>query len=118
MTRGEIWTVAGGSDYAGKARPAVIIQADQFDDIDSVTICLFTTTVADAPNVRVQVEPTAENGLETTSYLMADKLATLRKDRLGYRIGRLDELSLRELSGAVVLFLGLAETEPTRPPHS
>ena len=113
MTRGEIWTVAGGSDYAGKARPAVIMQADQFDDIESVTICPFTTVVADAPGVRIQVEPSTENGLEATSYLMADKLTTLRKDRLGYRIGSLEEPSVRELSRAVVLFLGLADPGPT-----
>ena len=30
MKRAEIWTVAGGSDYAGKPRPAVIIQDDVF----------------------------------------------------------------------------------------
>jgi mRNA interferase MazF len=28
MRRGEIWTVAGGAAYAGKPRPAVIIQDD------------------------------------------------------------------------------------------
>ena len=31
MKRGEIWTVAGGKDYAGKPRPALIIQDDRFD---------------------------------------------------------------------------------------
>ncbi len=28
MRRGDIWTVAGGADYAGKPRPVVIIQDD------------------------------------------------------------------------------------------
>ena len=31
MKRGEIWTVSGGSDYAGKPRPAVILQDKRFD---------------------------------------------------------------------------------------
>jgi len=31
MRRGEIWTVSGGGDYAGKPRPAVILQDDNFD---------------------------------------------------------------------------------------
>jgi mRNA-degrading endonuclease toxin of MazEF toxin-antitoxin module len=31
VKRGEIWTVAGGSGYAGKPRPAVIVQTDMFD---------------------------------------------------------------------------------------
>ena len=38
MKRGEIWTVAGGKDYAGKPRPAVIVQDDAFDGTGSVTV--------------------------------------------------------------------------------
>jgi len=34
MKRGEIWTVAGGKDYAGKPGPAVIVQDDSFDGAD------------------------------------------------------------------------------------
>ena len=30
MKRAEVWTVAGGPDYAGKPRPAVILQDDAF----------------------------------------------------------------------------------------
>ena len=43
MKRGEIWTAAAGSGYAGKPRPVVIIQDDRFDATDSVTVCAFTT---------------------------------------------------------------------------
>ena len=28
MKRGEIWTVSGGGNYAGKARPVVVVQDD------------------------------------------------------------------------------------------
>ena len=37
MKRGEIWTVSGAG-YAGKPRPAVIVQDDRFDATASVTI--------------------------------------------------------------------------------
>ena len=30
MTRGDVWTVSG-TGYAGKPRPAVIVQDDRFD---------------------------------------------------------------------------------------
>ena len=43
MRRGEIWTVAAGSGYAGKPRPVVIVRDDSFDATDSVTVCAFTT---------------------------------------------------------------------------
>jgi mRNA-degrading endonuclease toxin of MazEF toxin-antitoxin module len=35
MKRGEVWTVSGGKDYAGKPRPVVVVQDDAFDATDS-----------------------------------------------------------------------------------
>jgi mRNA interferase MazF len=49
MRRGNIWTVAAGKGYAGKARTAVIVQDDSFDATDSITICAFTTAETNAP---------------------------------------------------------------------
>ena len=43
MKRGEVWTVAGGAAYAGKPRPAVIVQDDRFDANDSIVVCPLTT---------------------------------------------------------------------------
>ena len=53
MSRGEVWTVSGGKDYAGKPRPVVIVQDDSFDATDSITICAFTTDPTDAPLFRL-----------------------------------------------------------------
>jgi len=39
MRRGDIWTVSGGKDYAGKPRAVVIVQEDSFDGTDSIAIC-------------------------------------------------------------------------------
>jgi len=36
MRHGEIWTVAGGKDYAGKPCPVVIVQGDSFDATYSI----------------------------------------------------------------------------------
>ena len=59
MRRGEVWTVSGGKDYAGKPRPVVIVQDDVFDATDSVTICAFTTDPTEAPLFRLPVESNA-----------------------------------------------------------
>ena len=107
MRRAEIWTVAGGSGYAGKPRPAVIIQDDRFDT-DSVTICPFTTDSTDAPLFRLMVQPTPSNGLQATSRLMVDKLTTVSRLKVGMQIGVLDDLDLTRLNRAVVVFLGIA----------
>ena len=66
MTRGEIWTVSGAG-YAGKPRPAVIVQDDRFDGTESVTVCVFTTDETEAPLFRVPIAPscTAPGFLDT-----------------------------------------------------
>jgi mRNA interferase MazF len=79
MKRGEIWTVAGGADYAGKPRPAAIIQDDNFDATRSITVCAFTSDPTDAPLFRIPVKPNEHNGLHAPSSLMVDKITTVPK---------------------------------------
>jgi mRNA interferase MazF len=113
MRRGEIWTIAGGGDYAGKTRPAVIVQDDSFDATASVTLCAFTTDPTDAPLFRIQVEPSEMNGLRAPSRLMVDKLTTISKERLGFQVGRLDQEDMVRLNRAILVFLGMAGSSRT-----
>ena len=108
MRRGEIWTAAGGSGYAGKPRPVVVIQDDRFDATESVTICAFTTDPTEAPLFRLQVDPGAANGLREESSLMVDKITTVHRSRLAKRVGLLEDEDLIRLGRAIVVFLGLA----------
>jgi mRNA interferase MazF len=108
VKRGEIWTVAAGAGYAGKPRPAVIVQDDHFDATPSITICVFTTDMTKAPLFRVLVEPSEGNGLRASSSLMADKITTVPKAKLGSRLGRLDDEDMLRLNQAMLVFLGLA----------
>jgi mRNA interferase MazF len=113
MRRGEIWTVAGGADYAGKPRPAVIVQDDSFDATRSVTICAFTTDPTEAPLFRILVEANQQNGLRTASRLMVDKLTTVSKEKLGSHLGQLDHEDIVRLNQAMLVFLGLAASPRT-----
>jgi mRNA interferase MazF len=108
VNRGEIWTIAGGGDYTGKPRPAVIVQDDRFDATASLTICAFTTDPTEAPLFRVLIEPSERNGLRASSRLMVDKLTTVARERLGYRVGRLDHEDVIRLNRAILVFLGMA----------
>jgi mRNA interferase MazF len=108
MRRGEIWTAAGAKGYAGKPRPVVIVQDDRFDATDSITICAFTTDPTDAPLFRVPVAPNERNGLRSPCRLMADKITTVAKTKLGSRVGRLDDDDILRLNRAILVFLGLA----------
>ena len=108
MKRGEIWPVAGGKDYAGKPRPMVIVQDDRFDATNSVTVCGFTRDKTDAPLFRLPVAPDELNHLDAPSRLMVDKITTIPKEKLGYRVGRLDDEDIVRLNRAILIFLGLA----------
>ena len=113
MRRGDIWTVSGGKDYASKPRPVVIVQDDAFDATDSITICSVTTDPTEAPLFRLPVAPNARNGLRSPSRLMVDKITTVRKSKVGERIGRLDDEDVVRLNQAVMVFLGLAVSPRT-----
>ena len=108
MKRGEIWTAAGGSGFAGKPRPVVIVQDDRFDATDSVTICGFTTDPTDAPLIRLLTRPDELNGLREASSMMVDKITTVPRARLGQRMGRLADDDMVRLGRAMAVFLGLA----------
>jgi mRNA interferase MazF len=108
LRRGEIWTAAGGSGYAGKPRPVVIVQDDRFDATDSVTICAFTSDPTDAPLFRIEVTADQTNGLRESSRLMVDKLTTVPRTKLGQRIGQLHDEDMFRVSRATLVFLGLA----------
>ena len=108
LKRGDIWTVSGRNDYAGKPRPAVVLQDDRFDATGSVTICPLTTDSTDAPLFRLSIEPTERNGLRSPSQLMVDKITTVPKTRVGRHIGRLSDQDITRLNRSVVVFLGLA----------
>jgi mRNA interferase MazF len=111
MTRGEIWTVAGGAAYLGKPRPAVIVQDDRFDATDSVVVCPLTTDPTPAPIFRLPVGPSARSGLRAACRIMVDKVTAVPRRRLGRPVGSLDSEELAALNRAIFVFLGLSERE-------
>jgi mRNA interferase MazF len=108
VKRGEIWTVAGGKDYAGKPRPVVVLQDDRLDRTDSLTVCAFTTDPTEAPLFRLPIEPSDGNGLRAGCRLMVDKITTVSKSKIGARVGRLADEDIVRLNRAVLVFLGIA----------
>ena len=110
MKRGEIWTVAGGQDYAGKPRPVVIVQDDNFDKTASITICSFTSNETEAPLFRLEIQPNEANGLRAPCRMMVDKITTVPKSKIGMKIGRLNDEDMLRLNQAVLVFLGLGVT--------
>ena len=101
-----MWTAAGGKDYAGKPRPVVIVQSDAFDATESVTVCGLTTSPTKAPLARPLIEPNETNGLKVTCCLMADKITTMPRAKLGNRLGRLVDEDILRMNRVILVFLG------------
>ena len=86
----------------------VVVQDDRFDATRSVIVCGFTRDETDAPLFRLPVVPNDVNGLDAPSRLMVDKITTVPKEKLGYRVGRLEDEDVVRLNRAIMIFLGLA----------
>lgn len=107
MKRGDFVTVALQGDF-GKPRPALVVQADQFDAHATVTVLLVSSTLIDAPLFRITVQPDEANGLKKPSQIMADKAMTVRRDKLGAPFGAAGDGVMLEVSRCLAVFLGIA----------
>ena len=106
MKRGDVYAVSL-SGVAGKPRPAVIVQADEFTAIGTVLFCPLTSVASDTALFRPAIEPEPRNGLRTTSRAMTDKLTPARRNEIGSRIGSLSADDMRRVDRAIVAVPGL-----------
>lgn len=106
VKRGDLVTVALSGDY-GKPRPALVVQADAFEALPSVTVLRLSSDIIPAHLTRITVEPTTTNGLRMPSQIMVDKAATLPREKVGQVIGHLDPQTMRAVSKALIAFFGL-----------
>jgi mRNA interferase MazF len=106
MKRGDLVTVAVSGDY-GKPRPALVAQADAFDQHPSVIVLPLTSELHDAPLFRVNVPVGSVTGLRKPSQIMVDKAIAVPRAKLGARIGQVDRATMRAVDQALRGFLGL-----------
>lgn len=93
----------------GKPRPAVVMQADQFNEHITVTVLPVTNTLVAAPLLRVAMKPGDESGLQKPSQVMVDKAMTVKRDKIGPVIGRMGADTLVEVERCLAVFLGIAK---------
>jgi mRNA interferase MazF len=106
MRRGDLVTIALSGDY-GKPRPALVVQADAFAEMNSVTVLRVTSELHDWPLFRITVEANRDSGLQRRSQVMVDKAATVPRSRIGQRIGCLDTKTLQAVNTALAKFPGI-----------
>lgn len=86
----------------------LIVQSDHFAGTGSVTVLLLSSTLVEAPLIRVDVEPTSDNGLQRRSQIMVDKPMTVKRERVGETFGHLDDSAMVAVNRALAVFLGFA----------
>lgn len=108
LTRGDLVVVAMAGD-SGKPRPALVVQADLFNDSHaSVTVVPVTSTLVDAPLFRLTVAPSPGNGLRALSQLMIDKVTTVARTRIDATIGHVEDDLMVQVNRALALWVGIA----------
>lgn len=75
---------------------------------DSIVLCLMTTFESSDIPTRVRVELSTDNGLERTSFVMTDKIASVSRSMLGKRIGILERDRMDEVTKQLAIVLGLS----------
>ena len=106
MRRGDLVTVAVSGDY-GKPRPALVVQADAFDEHPSVVVLPLTSELHDTPLFRVTANAGKQTGLRKAAQIMIDKATTVPRAKLGPRMGRIDGATMHAVDRALCGFLGL-----------
>lgn len=108
MNRGDFVTIAIQGDF-GKPRPALVIQSNQFSEHATVTVLLVSSTLVDAPLLRVTIQASEGNGLQKPSQVMIDKAMTVKRDKLGEAFGSVSDAVMLEVERCLALFLGIAK---------
>jgi mRNA interferase MazF len=108
MRRGDLAPVALPGEF-GKPRPALVVQSDHFEDHPTVTVLPLTSSLREAPLLRIMLRPDSANGLRSTSQVMIDKAMTVRREKLGDVFGRVAVDAMLEIERRLALFLGIAK---------
>ena len=76
-----------------KRRPAAVLYAGELDAI----VCFITSKTNEPSDNDIVLEPLKINGLKKISLIRVDKIATLERDLISGKIGKLIEDKLNEL---------------------
>lgn len=90
-----------------KARPAVVVRADLFAGLSHATVVPLTSELYESATLRIDLEPTPENGLRLASQAMIDWPITVRFSDMGEVVGRLDAATMRAITRQLAVALGI-----------
>jgi mRNA interferase MazF len=114
VSRGEIWSVLW-TGLAGKPRPALVVQSEQYRLTDTDILALITTTDSVQGDLRLLIPADEQNGLLRDSFICLDKLMAIPLSNLGQCHGRASDEIMREVDARLVKILGIGESRQKTP---
>lgn len=106
--RGDLATIAMQGEF-GKPRPALMIQANLFNEQLSTTVLPITSTLVAAPLLCVTVEQSAGNDLQKPSQVMVDKVMAVKRDKIGPAFERIEADVMVKVERSTAALLGIAK---------
>jgi mRNA interferase MazF len=112
MRRGELywvdWSPGRGSEQTGR-RPALIVQRDAANQNENYpnTIVVTVSTKGRPIPFHIEIEPTETTGLTERSWARCEQVLTVSKERLGTRLGSVDEAIMERVGVALKKVLDL-----------
>jgi mRNA interferase MazF len=107
IARGSVLTISAGGKVRGKPRPAVAVQAANFEFPETLIIVPLTAREVEANAAIPRFDPDGQNGLESPSYAMIQRMGAVERSDIGDVIGALSDGDLRRLDVALAFVLGL-----------
>jgi mRNA interferase MazF len=107
MQRGDLVVVALQGDH-GKPRPALVVQANLFDELPTVTVLPLVSSQLVPAITRVDIAPSEANGLQAPSQIVVHRPSTIARAKVSRVIGRAEEETMLAVTRALAVFLGLA----------
>jgi mRNA interferase MazF len=106
IKRGDI-VIAMHADL-GKPRPAIVVQADEFNESPStILVCPITSDITERLPLRPILPAASSTGLRERSQIMTDRLLALRSNRIRGVVGSIDASTQDQLDRALLMVLGL-----------
>ena len=108
--RGDLVIAVFGRDH-GKPRPGVVVQSDLFNESHaSAVLCPISSDLTGFAVFRVKLLASKASGLRKDSEVMVDKMATVDRDRIRQRVGRLSPAQMSQVDTALQIWLDLPVT--------
>lgn len=88
VRRGDIVVVATRGAYTSKPRPALVVQANRYNEThSSITLCPITSDAVEAPLFRIDLPASVRTGLAEPSQVMVDKVVSVPRAAIGRTVG-------------------------------